>query len=174
MTNDTDIIALRQPETVEDPLTEIARNGARRMLAAALRAEADAFVAQHAEEMLPDGRQRVVRHGYGPERSIQTGIGALEVQRPKVRDRATDVPAEKRVRFTSAILPKWARRSRSLDALLPVLYLRGISTGDFQETLAAILGKDAPNLSPRVISRLTGEWQQEYDRELCGILGDAA
>jgi len=164
MTNDTDIIALRQPESVDDPLTEIARDGARRMLAAALRAEADAFVASHAEETLPDGRQRVVRHGHGPERSIQTGIGALDVQRPKVRDRATDAPAESKIRFTSAILPKWARRSRSLDALLPVLYLRGISTGDFQEALAAILGKDAPNLSPRVISRLTGEWKQEYDR----------
>ena len=164
MTNDTDIITLRQPESVDDPLTEIARDGARRMLAAALRAEADAFVAQHAEEALPDGRQRVVRHGHGPERSIQTGIGAIDVQRPKVRDRATDVPAEQKIRFTSAILPKWARRSRSLDALLPVLYLRGISTGDFREALSAILGADAPNLSPGVISRLTGEWQQEYDR----------
>lgn len=164
MKKTTDIIPLRQPESLDDPLTEIARDGARRMLAAALRAEADAFVAQHAEEILPDGRQRVVRHGYGPERSILTGIGALDVQRPKVRDRATDVPAEKKIRFTSAILPKWARRSRSLDALLPVLYLRGISMGDFQEALAAILGKDTPNLSPDVISRLTGEWQREYDR----------
>ena len=100
---------------------------------------------------------------HGPERSIQTGIGALDVRRPKVRDRATDVADEKKIRFTSAILPKWARRSRSLDALLPVLYLRGLSMGDFQEALAAILGKDAPNLSPSVISRLTGEWQQEYD-----------
>ena len=163
MTNDTDIIALRQPETVDDPLTEIARDGARRMLAAALRAEADAFVAQHAEEILPDGRQRVVRHGYGPERSIQTGIGALDVRRPKVRDRAAG-PADEKVRFSSAILPKWARRSRSLNALLPVLYLRGISTGDFQEALAALLGADAPNLSPGAISRLTGEWQQDYDR----------
>ena len=163
MTNNTDIIALRQPESVDDPLTEIARDGARRMLAAALRAEADAFVAQHAEEVLPDGRQRIVRHGYGPERSIQTGIGALDVRRPKVRDRAAG-PADEKVRFSSAILPKWARRSRSLDALLPVLYLRGISTGDFREALSAILGAEAPNLSPGVISRLTGEWQQEYDR----------
>ena len=88
MKNDTDIIALRQPESVDDPLTEIARDGARRMLAAALRAEADTFVAQHAEEALPDGRQLVVRHGHAPERSIQTGIGALDVRRPKVRDRA--------------------------------------------------------------------------------------
>ena len=164
METTTDIIALCQPESVDDPLTEIARDGARRMLAAVLRAEADAFVAQHAEEILPDGRQRVVRHGYGPERSIQTGIGALDVQRPKVRDRATDVSADQKIRFTSAILPKWARRSRSLDALLPVLYLRGISTGDFQEALAALLGKDAPNLSPSVISRLTGEWLNDYDR----------
>lgn len=163
MKYDTDIIALRQPESVDDPLTEIARDGARRMLAAALRAEAAAFVEQYAEEILPDGRQRVVRHGYGPERSIQTGIGALDVRRPKVRDRAA-APDDEKVRFTSGILPKWARRSKSLDALLPVLYLRGISTGDFQEALAALLGADAPNLSPSVISRLTGEWQQEYDR----------
>ena len=164
MNDDTTITPLHQPGSVEDPLTEIAREGARRMLAAALRAEADAFVAQHAEETLPDGRQRVVRHGYGPERSIQTGIGALDVRRPKVRDRAADLPAEKRIRFSSAILPRWARRSKSLDALLPVLYLRGISTGDFQEALSALLGTDAPNLSPNVISRLTGEWQKEYDR----------
>ena len=164
MNDDTTITPLYQPGSVEDPLTAIARDGARRMLAAALRAEADAFVAQHSEETLPDGRQRVVRHGYGPERSIQTGIGALDVQRPKVRDRATDIPAEKKVRFTSNILPKWARRSQSLDALLPVLYLRGISTGDFQEAFSALLGADAPNLSPGVISRLTGDWQQEYDR----------
>jgi transposase-like protein len=141
---DTTITLLHQPGSVEDPLTGIARDGARRMLAAALRAEADAFVAQHAEETLPDGCQRVVRHGYGPERSIQTGIGALDVQRPKGRDSATDAPGEKKISFASAILPKWARGSRSLDALLPVLYLRGISTGDFQEALAAILGKDVP------------------------------
>ncbi len=165
MKNDTEIIALRQPESFDDPLTEIARDGARRMLAAALRAEADAFIGQYSEEVLPDGRQRIVRHGYGPERSNQTGIGALDVRRPKVRDRAAGSVDEK-VRFTSNILPKWARRSRSLDALLPVLYLRGISTGDFQEALGALLGPDAPNLSPSVISRLTGEWQKEHDRWL--------
>jgi len=140
MTNNTDIIALRQPESVDDPLTEIARDGARRMLAAALRAEADAFVAQHAEEVLPDGRQRVVRHGYGPERPIQTGIGALDVRRPKVRDRAAG-PADEKVRFSSAILRSWARRSRSLDALRPVLYLRGISTGAFREALLRSWGR---------------------------------
>ena len=164
MNKDTTITPLHQPGSVEDPLTELARDGARRMLAAALRAEADAFVAQHAGETLPDGRQRVVRHGYGPERNIQTGIGALDLRRPKVRDRAADVPDEKKIRFTSAILPRWARRSKSLDALLPVLYLRGISTGDFQEALSALLGRDAPNLSPGVISRLTADWEKEHER----------
>ena len=163
MREDTDIIELRQPHSVDDPLTEIAREGARRMLAAALRAEADAFVEDLARDRLPDGRQRVVRHGYGPEREIQTGIGGLVVRRPKVRDRACDMEDD-RVRFTSAILPRGARRSHSLDALLPVLYLRGISTGDFQEALTALLGQDAPNLSPGVISRLTGEWEADYAR----------
>jgi transposase-like protein len=95
---------------------------------------------------------------------IQTGIGAMPVQRHKVRDRATDLPAGKRISFTSTILPRWARRSRSLDALLPVLYLRGVSTGDFREAPAALPGPDAPNLSPGVISRLTAGWQQDYDR----------
>ena len=86
------------------------------------------------------------------------------MRRPKVRDRAKGVPAGKKIRFSSGILPRWARRSKSLEALLPVLYLRGISTGDFQEALSALLGTDAPNLSPNVISRPTGEWQKEYDR----------
>ena len=159
----TSIVRLRQPGSVEDPLTEIAREGARRMLASALEAEVEAFVGKFAEERLPDGRQRVVRHGYGPERTIQTGIGALEVRRPKVRDRARDGESGEKVRFTSHILPRWARRSRSLDALLPVLYLRGISTGDFQEALSALLGPEAPNLSPGVIARLAAEWENEYE-----------
>src|SRR5882757_9628898 len=110
---------------------------------------------------LADGRDRLVRHGHGPTRTIQTGIGAVEVERVKIRDRGATGDGE-RVRFTSALLPLWARRTRSLDALLPVLYLRGISTGDFQEALAALLGKDAPKLSPAVISRLTAEWEGEY------------
>lgn len=133
------------------------------MLAAALQAEAASFVARFADERLSDGRQRVVRHGTGPERIIQTGIGPIPVQRQKVRDRAPGVPPEQRIRFTSNILPKWARRSRSLDALLPVLYLRGVSTGDFQEALTALLGAEAPNLSPGAITRLTAQWQKDYE-----------
>ncbi|MGB1149853.1 MAG: IS256 family transposase [Alphaproteobacteria bacterium] len=162
MKDDTSVIRLRQPESVDDPLTEIAREGARRMLAAALEAEIGAFLDQAAGERLPDGRRRVVRHGYGPEREIQTGIGPLAVRRPKVRDRAAG--RDGKMRFTSRILPKWARRSKSLDALLPVLYLRGVSTGDFQEALAAILGPDAPNLSPGVVSRLTAGWEADHER----------
>jgi transposase-like protein len=163
MKEDTTILAFRQSESVAFPLTELARQGARRMLAEALKAEADAFVASFAHEQLEDGRQRIVRHGFGPERQIQTGIGALDVQRPKLRDRQTPSGEAEKIRFTSNILPKWARRSISLDALLPVLYLKGISTGDFQEALSAIMGPDAPNLSPSVVSRLTAGWQAEYD-----------
>ena len=133
------------------------------MLAEMLKAEADTFVARFADERLGDGRQRVVRHGFGPERQIQTGIGPLDVQRPKVRDRAATNTPDTKIRFTSNILPKWARRSVSLDALLPVLYLKGISTGDFQEALSALLGPGAPNLSPSVLARLTAGWQADYD-----------
>ena len=162
MSRDSTVIPFRQPEAIDDSLTEVAREGARRMLAQVLIAEADAFVAQWKDLKLPDGRDRVVRHGHGPQRAIQTGVGPIEVRRAKVRDRA-DVAADEKIRFTSSILPKWARRTKSLDALLPILYLRGVSTGDFQEALAALLGKDAPNLSPAVIARLTAEWQTEYD-----------
>ena len=162
MSRDSTVIPFRQPEAIDDPLTDVAREGARRMLAQVLIAEADAFVAQWKDLKLPDGRDRVVRHGHGPQRAIQTGVGPVEVRRAKVRDRA-DVAAEEKIRFTSSILPKWARRTKSLDALLPILYLRGVSTGDFQEALSALLGKGAPNLSPAVIARLTAEWQADND-----------
>ena len=121
------------------------------------------FVACYSDERLADGRQRVVRHGFGPQRTIETGIGSLDVRRPKVRDRADTAGADEKARFSSNILPKWARRPRSLDALLPVLYLRVISMGDFREALSALLGPDATNLSPGVISRLTAGWQKDYE-----------
>jgi transposase-like protein len=162
MSRDSTVIAFRQPDDIDDPLTEIAREGARRMLAQVLIAEADAFVAMWKDLKLLDGRDRIVRHGHGPDRTIQTGVGPVEVRRAKVRDRG-DVATEAKIRFSSAILPKWARRTKSLDALLPILYLRGVSTGDFQEALTSLLGKDAPNLSPAVVSRLTAEWQADYD-----------
>jgi putative transposase len=155
------VVFLRPEGEIDDPLTEILRSGARRLIAQAVEAEIDAFVASHAALTLPDGRQRIVRHGHDPVRTIQTGIGPVEVEKPKARDRgAPDSTA--RIRFSSAILPQWARRTKSLDALLPALYLRGISAGDFQEVLTALLGKDAPNLSPAVIARLKGEWEEEH------------
>jgi transposase-like protein len=163
MNEDSTVVRFPQPEVVDDPLTAVLRSGARRLLAQAIEAEAEAFLAEMADRRLADGRARLVRHGYGPERTVQTGIGPVGVRRVKVRDRA---PAEtgERVRFTSQILPRWARRTKSLEALLPVLYLRGISSGDFQEALAALLGKEAPNLSPSAIARLKGDWQTEYQR----------
>src|ERR1700730_2600612 len=163
MNENSNIVRLRQQGEIDDPLTNILQSGARQLLAQAVEMEAEAFLAAMKEMKLPDGRDRLVRHGHGPARAIQTGIGPVAVSRVKIRDRGAGADGEK-IRFASAILPRWARRTKSLDALLPVLYLRGISTGDFREALAALLGKDAPNLSPSVISRLAAEWQGEYDR----------
>ena len=153
--------AVHPCDVVDDPLTEVLRSGAQRLLVQAIEAEAEAFLALMAGWKLEDGRARFVRHGHGPERNIQTGIGAVPVQRTKIRDRGAG-ETEARIRFTSAILPRWARRSPSLEALLPVLYLRGVSTGDFQEALSALLGPDAPNLSPSVLGRLRDKWDVEY------------
>src|SRR6516162_2804502 len=163
MNETSNIVALRQPDEIDDPVTDILRLGARQLLTQAIEVEVETFLATMKDLKLADGRARVVRHGHGPARTIQTGIGPVEVARVKIRDRGASSDGE-RIRFSSAILPLWARRTRSLDALLPVLYLRGISTGDFQEALTALLGKDAPNLSPAVISRLTAEWKEEYRR----------
>ena len=161
MIETTNVLPFRQPSAVDDPLTDILRAGARELLARAIEIEVDAFLAGTSDLTLSDGRARLVRHGYGPARQIQTGIGPVEVARPKVRDRGAS--GANRIRFSSAILPLWARRTKSLDALLPVLYLRGISTGDFQDALSTLLGKDAPNLSPDVVGRLTAQWQTEYE-----------
>ena len=145
MNEDSSIVHLRQPDAIDDPLTALLRSGARRLLEQAIEAEVEAFLTSKKDLKLADGRDRLVRHGHGPERTIQTGIGPVELQRVKVRDRAAS-PASERIRFSSALLPRWARRTTSLDALLPILYLRGISAGDFQEALGVLLGKDAPRL----------------------------
>ena len=155
------VVPFRQEDEIDDPLTEILRAGAKRLIEQAVEAEFAAFLTSHGDLKLPDGRQRVVRHGHDPVRPIQKGIGPVEVEKPKARDRGAS-SAEERIRYSSSILPKWALRTKSLDVLLPALYLRGISTGDFQEVLTALLGKDAPNLSPAVIARLKGEWEGEY------------
>ena len=161
MTEDS-VVALHHPGVTADPLTEVLRGGARELLAQAIEAEVAAVLAAHEHLKTEDGRRRLVRHGHGPERAILTGIGPVSVRRPKVRDRGS-VGGE-RIRFTSAILPRFARRSRSLDAVLPTLYLRGVSSGDFREALEALLGKDASGLSAQVIGRLKAEWEAEHER----------
>src|SRR6266498_5525684 len=159
---ETNFLQFSQPGTFADPLTEVLRNGARALLVQAVEAEVAAFLGQHADKQTADGRRRLVRHGRLPERTIMTGIGPVTVRAPRVRDRTG--AGEDRIRFTSAILPPYARRSRSLEVLIPILYLKGISTGDFEEALAALLGKDAGGLSASTIARLKDAWSEEHAR----------
>jgi transposase-like protein len=156
------VIDLKKPESIiEDPITDILRQGARRLLTAALEAEVESFLKQYKD--ISDGNvcQRVVRNGYLPEREIQTGIGQVQIKAPRIRDRKPD-PLSGRIRFTSAILPPYLRRTKSIETLLPWLYLKGVSTGDFTDALTALLDKDAPGLSAATISRLKSVWQDEY------------
>ncbi len=160
----TNVTKLVQPGTFSDPLTDILRDGARTLLAQAVEAEVAGFMAKHVDLKTEDGHQRIVRHGHLPEREIMTGIGPVAVRQPRVRDRATDGDDASRIRFTSALLPPYARRTRSLEVLLPILYLKGISTGDFAEALSALLGHDAPGLSASTIARLKEGWADEHAR----------
>ena len=143
---------------VADPLTEVLRHGARDLLQVAVEAEVAEFVERHRELKDAQDRQRIVRNGYQPERTIQTGIGDVPVKKPRVRDRVGEI------KFRSSILPRYLRRSRSLEELLPWLYLKGLSLGDFSPALTALLGKEAPGLSPSTISRLKEVWQDQYER----------
>jgi transposase-like protein len=143
------------PEVMQT-LDELAREGARRMIAEALRAEADEYVERLREIRDEKGHALVVRNGYGQERTVQLGAGAVKMQAPRVDDRR---PEE---RFSSRILPPYMRRSPRLEEALPVLYLRGLSTGDFTEALPVLLGPEAAGFSPSSINRLLGVWQQEY------------
>ena len=143
----------------QDVLTDILRDGARRLLAQAIEAEVSAWIDDHAHLKDGQGRRQVVRNGHLPERAVQTGIGPVEVQQPRVRDRR---PADQREAFTSAILPPYLRKTKSLEGLLPWLYLKGISTGDFSEALQAILGPDAPGFSASTITRLKASWEEEF------------
>ena len=163
MPNDN-VTKLIQPGAFEDPLTQVLREGARTLLAQAVEAEVAEFLAKHAGLKTQDGRARVVRHGHLPEREVMTGIGPVAVRQPRVRDREANAENAERIRFTPAILPPYARRSRSLEVLIPILYLKGISTGDFEEALAALLGKDAPGLSASTIGRLKEAWIDEHIR----------
>jgi putative transposase len=142
-------------------LDELAREGARRMLAQALEAEVDAYLAAHADQLDPDGHRLVVRNGHAPARTLAMGAGAVQVRRPRVDDRRTDPATGERVRFASAILPRWARRSPKVAEVLPLLYLHGLSTGDFAPALAEFFGS-AAGLSASAVGRLAEQWQAEH------------
>ena len=162
------VIALEKPGADErDALTEVLRQGAWRMLAQTVESEVEAFVVAHEHIRDEEGRRLVIRNGYLPERTIQTGIGDIAVKAPRVRDRSGSG-----LRFTSTILPPYLRRTKSIEELIPWLYLKGISTGDFSEALAALLGPDAPGLSAATVSRLKEVWKGDLEawqrRDLSG------
>ena len=157
MTNTTLNVFSQPDETGTDVLTALLRNGARQLIAQAVEAELQQLLQTHEDKLLPDGRKAVVRNGHLPERSIQTGIGDVDIKVPKVRDRSGSG-----IRFTSALLPPYLKRARSVEELLPWLYLKGISTGDYQEALAALLGENAKGLSANTISRLKERWIDEH------------
>ena len=154
------LTVLPQPEGKPgDMLTELLRAGARDLIAHAVEAELAIMLEQHRELRLPDGRQAVVRNGYLPQRTIQTGIGDVEIKVPKVRDRSGSG-----INFTSTLLPPYLKRSRSIEELLPWLYLKGISSGDYQEALCALLGDQAKGLSANTVCRLKQGWIDEHQR----------
>ena len=161
MPNDN-VVKLIQPGSFEDQLTEVLRQGARALITQAVEAEVAEFLGKHADLRTEAGRSRVVRHGHLPKREVMTGIGPVAVRQPRVRDReaAADDPA--RIRFSPTILPPYMRRSKSIETLLPILYLKGISTGDFSEALGALLGRDAAGLSASAIGRLKDGWQDDH------------
>src|ERR1700693_2460024 len=159
---DSNVFRLSQRGTFSDPLTECVRTGGRGLLSQAVEAEVAALLSTHADKLTDGDRQRLVRHGHLPEREIMTGIGPVAVRCPRVRDRGGE--GSERIRFSSAILPPYARRSKSLEVLIPILYLKGVSTGDFEEALLALLGKDAGGLSASTIGRLKDAWSDEHVR----------
>src|SRR5579862_1554274 len=160
------IVQIKKPETISDLLTEVLRQGAKQLLAAAVEVEVDEFLSQHNKG---EGKARFIRNGYLPEREVQTGIGGVVVEVPRVRDRSDGSDG---IRFGSSVIPRYLRRSVSMNELLPLLYLKGISVNDFVDALAPIVGIEAKNLSPGVISRLKAAWEDEYNawhkRDLSG------
>lgn len=156
MKKDT-VVELRRPAQEQDLLSAMLRDGAQRLVAQAVQAEFDDFLARVSGERLEDGRAAVVRNGFQPEREILTGLGSVSVRIPKARSRA-EAPAV----FHSRLVPPYVRRARSVDAVLPWLYLHGVSTGNMQEALAALLGSEAAGLSASVVARLKGVWMEEY------------
>ena len=159
---------------VEEPrsvLDEIVHQGAQKMLATALEVEVQEFLERHGAVVDEEGRRQIVRNGYMPERNVITGAGTLKAKQPRIRDRR-HIAVDEKIRFTSTVLPPYLRRSKKIDELIPWLYLRGISTGDFKEALQALVGPEAKGLSANVVTRLLQDWQGEYEswnqRDLSG------
>jgi len=163
MTKDNVIDFKKPAPFVDDPITDVLRTGARKLLAEALEAEIGGFLSQYKDLRDNQDRQRVVRNGYLPEREIQTGIGPVAVKIPRARDRQSDHESGP-IRFSSSLLPPYLRKTKSMEELIPWLYLKGISTGDFTEALSALVGKDAPGLSASTISRLKSIWQDDLEQ----------
>jgi putative transposase len=159
--NDSSANVLSFPaEEAPDALGEILRLGARQLLGQAIQEEVSQYLSAREHLVDGQGRQQVVRNGYLPERMLQTPLGDLEVRQPRVRDRR---PAAERESFTSRLLPPYLRKTRSMEELIPWLYLKGVSTGDFAEALQALLGPQAKGLSATTITRLKAGWQEEYE-----------
>jgi transposase-like protein len=159
---DPEVVEFREAFEAKSTLDELVREGARKMLQSAIEAEVDGFVVQHADRRDENGKRLIVRNGSLPSRELLTGAGPLEVKQPRVRDNSP--PSLGRVRFSSSVLPTYLRRSKSIDELIPWLYLKGISTGDFSEALAALVGPQARALSANVIVRLKEKWSHEYEQ----------
>jgi transposase-like protein len=149
-------------ESARSILDQIVRDGARKMLQAALEDEVNAFLESHSSKVDRAGRRTVVRNGHLPSREIITGAGSLEVQQPRVRDKSPD--AEQRVKFSSSILPPYLRRSKAIDELIPWLYLKGVSTGDFSEALQSLTGAPVDAVSATTIVRLKEVWTQDFEK----------
>ena len=156
MSNDK-VVSLHTP--AEDVLGELLKNGAKQLLAQAVQAELNELLDRHKDLSIDDGRQAVVKNGFLPERTIQTGLGDIPVKVPKVRDRSGQG-----IKFNSHLVPPYLKRAKSVEELLPWLYLKGVSTGDFQESLQSLLGADASGLSAGTISRLKRQWEEDYDQ----------
>ncbi|MBT5020806.1 MAG: IS256 family transposase [Planctomicrobium sp.] len=158
---DPEVLAFRANFESRSPLDEIIREGARRMLQTAIDAEVEDFIATHSQHVDEQGRRQVVRNGHLPSREILTGAGPLEVQQPRVRDKSSD--KENRVFFSPNVLPPYLKKSKTIEELIPWLYLKGVSTGDFAEALQALVGEQAKGLSANVIVKLKEKWSQEYE-----------
>jgi putative transposase len=143
----------------KDVLSELLREGAQKMLAQAVEAEVAEWIDSHSQVRDEAGHRQVVRNGSLPPRTITTGVGPVDVKQPRVHDRR---PADQREKFTSKILPPYLRKTKSIEELIPWLYLKGVSTGDFSEALASLLGPDAPGLSASTVTRLKAVWETEY------------